>query len=204
MFNNAPKKDVHSCDVRPPAPKPKYIDALNKELTDTDKIDTSIASNFGTRDLLHGTENYPDLVYDIVPMTADQYFKLCSIIQGYSPEILKQQISEDKYKLNHLQQVLQTHKKQFPLPYVCFDSSSELYGQEGKHRMFLLGQNYGWDKKFPVQVIQNKNERLPISRLLGEKMATQNLALGMFSPATKEKYPNIQDRIKVYKEYGLK
>jgi hypothetical protein len=39
--------------------------------------------------------------------------------------------------------------------------------------MFLLGQNYGWDTKFPVQVIQNKNERLPVSRLLGEKMATQ-------------------------------
>lgn len=38
MFNNAPKKDVHSCDVRPPAPKPKYIDALNKEATDTDYI----------------------------------------------------------------------------------------------------------------------------------------------------------------------
>ncbi len=37
-----------------------------------------------------------------------------------------------------------------------------------------------------------------------EKMATQNLTLGMFSPATKEKYPDIQDRIKVYKEYGLK
>lgn len=37
-----------------------------------------------------------------------------------------------------------------------------------------------------------------------EKMATQNLSLGMFSPAIKEKYPNIQDRIKVYREYGLK
>ena len=151
----------------------KFWDYGTKELTDTDKIDTSVASNFGTRDLLQGNENYPDLVYDIVPMTADQYFKLCSIIQGYSPEILKQQISEDKYKLNHLQQVLQTHRKQFPLPYVCFDSSSELYGQEGKHRMFLLGQNYGWDKKFPVQVIQNKHDRLPIPRLLGEKMTTK-------------------------------
>ena len=151
----------------------KFWDYGTKELTDTDKIDTSVASNFGTRDLLRGPENYPDLVYDIVPMTADQYLKLCSIIQGYSPEILKQQISEDKYKLNHLQQVLQTHKKQFPLPYVCFDSSSELYGQEGKHRMYILGQTYGWDKKFPVQVIQNKYDRLPIPRLLGEKMTTK-------------------------------
>ena len=151
----------------------KFWDYGTKELTDTDKIDTSVASNFGTRDLLRGTENYPDLVYDIVPMTADQYFKLCSIIQGYSPEILKQQISEDKYKLNHLQQVLQTHRKQFPLPYVCFDSNSELYGQEGRHRMYILGQTYGWDKKFPVQVIQNKYDRLPIPRLLGEKMTTK-------------------------------
>ena len=38
MFNKAPKRDVHSCDVRPPAPKPKYIDALDKESTDTDYV----------------------------------------------------------------------------------------------------------------------------------------------------------------------
>ena len=151
----------------------KFWDYGTKELTDQEKIDTGVASNFGTRDLLQGSENYPDLVYDIVPLTPDQYFKLCSIVQGYSPEILKQQISKEKYKLNHLQQVLLTHKKQFPLPYICFDAKSELYGQEGKHRMFILGQLYGWDKKFPVQVIQNKDERVPISHLLGEKLATQ-------------------------------
>jgi len=36
-----------------------------------------------------------------------------------------------------------------------------------------------------------------------ETMATKDLALGMFSKETKAKYPDIKERIKVYKEYGL-
>ena len=36
-----------------------------------------------------------------------------------------------------------------------------------------------------------------------EKMATKNLADGMFSAETKAKYPDIQQRIQVYKEFGL-
>ncbi|MBE7022712.1 MAG: PHP domain-containing protein [Ruminococcaceae bacterium] len=37
-----------------------------------------------------------------------------------------------------------------------------------------------------------------------EKMATEDLSLGMFSRETKEKYPDIKERIKVYKEYGIR
>ncbi len=37
-----------------------------------------------------------------------------------------------------------------------------------------------------------------------ETMATKDLSLGMFSPETKAKYPNIKERIQVYKEYGMK
>jgi hypothetical protein len=82
-------------------------------------------------------------------------------------------MAADQYKLGHLEQVLDKYNKQFPLPYICFDRSSELYGQEGRHRMYLLGQKYGWNKKFPVQVIQNKYDRQPITALLGESLVTQ-------------------------------
>ncbi len=36
-----------------------------------------------------------------------------------------------------------------------------------------------------------------------EKMATKNLSFGMFSPETKAKYPDIKERIRVYRAYGL-
>jgi len=36
-----------------------------------------------------------------------------------------------------------------------------------------------------------------------ETMATKDLSLGMFSKETKAKYPDIKERIKVFKEYGL-
>lgn len=151
----------------------KFWDYGTKELTDTNKVDTSVGSSFGAKDLIAGKNNYPDLVYDIVPMTADQYFKLCANIQGASAEEIKSWMAADKYKLGHLEQVLDIYNKQFPMPYICFDRSSELYGQEGRHRMYLLGQKYGWNTKFPVQVIQNKYSRRPISALLGESLITQ-------------------------------
>lgn len=154
-------------------PEQQFWDFGTAEVTDTDKIDTSVGSSFGAKDLLADAKNYPDLVYDIVPMTADQYFKLCSLIQRESPETLKHWVEMDKYKLDHLEQVLDKYHKQFPLPYVCFDPDSELFGQEGRHRMYLLGKKYGWNKKFPVQVIQNKYNRHPISKYLGETLRTQ-------------------------------
>lgn len=154
-------------------PEHKFWDYGTREATDTEKIDTAVASTFGTKDLLNGSSNYSNLVYDIVPLTPDQYFKLCSLIQGYSPEILKQQIEADSSRLEHLKQVLIKYKKRFPLPYVCLDTSTELFGQEGKHRMYVLGDMYGWNKKFPVQVIQNKDTRLPIPSLIGEKLTLQ-------------------------------
>lgn len=36
-----------------------------------------------------------------------------------------------------------------------------------------------------------------------EKMATKDLALGMFSAETKEKYPNIKERVQIFKAYGM-
>jgi len=151
----------------------KFWDYGTKELTDTDKIDTTVGSNFGAKDLLAGNTNYPELVYDIVPMTADQYFKLCAKIQGVSADQIKSWMAADQIKLKHLEQVLDVYNKQFPMPYICFDRSSELYGQEGRHRMYLLGLKYGWNTKFPVQVIQNKYDRQPIPVLLGESLTTQ-------------------------------
>lgn len=36
-----------------------------------------------------------------------------------------------------------------------------------------------------------------------EKMATKDLSLGMFSAETKEKYPNIKERVQIFKAYGM-
>ena len=101
-------------------------------------------------------------------MTPMQYFQLCASLQDCSTDYLIDLIARDTGTLNHLEQVLTKYKRSFPMPYICFDQGCELYGQEGRHRMYVLGELYGWNKKYPVQVIQSKFDRKSRGDLLGE------------------------------------
>ena len=140
-------------------------DYKTPEIADGDYIDTSKASCFSAADLLKNPEQ-DNLVSEIMYMTPDQYFELCSKIQHVSPEDLKNDIGTDDYRLEKVKDIITKYKRKFPMPYICFAKDSEIYGQEGRHRLYALGELFGWDKEYPVQVIQNKDEYKPLDKLI--------------------------------------
>lgn len=90
---------------------------------------------------------------EVVMMTPEEYFQACSDY-GFpsshpSVETLKQQRYRDLNTLNHLKDVLIVYKKRFPMPILNKADA----GQEGLHRMLVIGDMFGWDHKVPVLVV---------------------------------------------------
>ena len=124
-----------------------------------DVIDTSKTGMSFYDDLLpNGDPEYMrdehNLVAHIEYMTPNEYYKQCSLYGfpgGVIPvEKLKQERRIDKKTLEHLKDVLTDYGHKFPIPFV----NKAERGQEGLHRMMVLGDMFGWDKgKYPVLVI---------------------------------------------------
>ena len=135
-----------------------FFDYKTAEIADDEYIDTKKGSNFSAQDLLDGSSDkaYENLESKIEQVTPKQYFAMCGRIQHQPAEELISQVKDDKDKLEHLVQVIKVYNKKFPTPYVNFVPNTEPEGQEGKHRMYVLGELFGWDTPFPVQVIRAK------------------------------------------------
>lgn len=157
----------------------KYLDEAHEfkdygtgEAHDKDVIDIKKASTFGTQDLLDGSADsvYDGVVYDIVEMTPTQYFELCSKIQGMSPDEIIEFISTDERQIKHIKDVILKYGKKLPLPFISFSDNIELSGQEGRHRMYALGEMFGWDEDFPVMLIQDASSKKTLGELLHESI----------------------------------
>ena len=85
---------------------------------------------------------------DIVMMSPTDYFNACAEIFQSTREKQIEQIKGNK-KLDELKRVLLVDKKQLVMPYLDYTTNN----QEGRHRMYLVGSMFGWDKKFPVAVV---------------------------------------------------
>ena len=92
----------------------------------------------------------------IIQMTPMQYFEGCALGFGTSVQSQIRQVKNDKGTLDLLNDVIDKYQKRFPITYLDF--SGETFGQEGRHRMYVAGERYGWDTKFPVLVIYSGKE----------------------------------------------
>ena len=99
---------------------------------------------------------------DIVYMSPSDYFELCAEMfrQTQNPDTniqkLKKQRGEwDKKDIDKYKQMMQDGVK-FDMPYISFVDGS----QEGLHRMFCIGELYGWDVEVPVLVIRPYNKEI--------------------------------------------
>lgn len=90
---------------------------------------------------------------DVVMMSPEEYFAQCAkygYIDGEkSVENLKASRRADKKILDHLKDVLLVAKSRFPMPVL----NKADKGQEGLHRMMVIGDLFGWDHKVPVLVV---------------------------------------------------
>lgn len=86
----------------------------------------------------------------IVMMSPNQYFERCA--KGFGTTFSEQfnGIKQNKDILNHLKDVLFVARKKLPMCYISDSNGSQ---QEGRHRMFVAGELYGWDRMFPVLLL---------------------------------------------------
>ena len=87
----------------------------------------------------------------IVQMSPNEYYSLCVKMFGRTVENLKRQrmLDEDESYIDSLKDVILKDKKQFPMTFISLPDKQ----QEGLHRMFVAGELFGWDEKFPVLLI---------------------------------------------------
>ena len=150
----------------------EFKDFGTEDAHEKDVIDTRKASTFETQDLLDSATNsaYDSISYEIVEMTPTQYFELCGKLQGKKPDEIIDFIGADKRQLTHIKDVILKYGKKLPLPYVSFSSVDEVSGQEGRHRMYALGEMFGWDEDFPVMLIQDASSKKTLGELLHESI----------------------------------
>lgn len=130
------------------------VNLLTGDVIDTSKTGMSFYDDLlpnGDPDYMRDEHN---LVAHIEYMTPNEYYEQCSLYGfpgGIIPvEKLKQERRIDKKTLEHLKDVLTDYGHKFPIPFV----NKAERGQEGLHRMMVLGDMFGWDKgKYPVLVI---------------------------------------------------
>lgn len=135
-------------------PEEKFWDYRTKDISGDSYIDKNRSEIRWVDDLLENPKYYAEvkgIVGAIIEITPNQYFEECAKLFDSTVEIQKRQIKNDKDILENLKQVILKYKRRFPIPYI------DIYhrNQEGRHRMYVLGELLGWDKKFPVLIIQD-------------------------------------------------
>lgn len=150
----------------------EFKDYGTTEVEGKNVIDTHKASTFATQDLLDGSTDaaYDNVCYTIIDLTPTQYFELCGKVQDMSPKEIIRFIGVDERQIAHIKDVILKFNKRLPLPYVSFSSVADVSGQEGRHRMYALGEMFGWDAEFPVMVIQDKSSEKTVGELLNESI----------------------------------
>lgn len=89
---------------------------------------------------------------EIVKMSPMEYYTECAnniFDSGHTVKDLIKQRTYDKNYIKELEEVITKKHTKYPMPYLNYAEK----GQEGLHRMYVAGELFGWDTKFPVLVI---------------------------------------------------
>ena len=153
--------DKHSKNEAYLDPEEKFWDYRTKEVQPGKYIDTSRSEIPWVDNLIHNIKYFEQnkgVTARIIDMTPEEYFKECATLFHSSVESQKKQIAADTETIEHLTDVIKKFGKRFPIPYINIANKS----QEGRHRMYVLGELFGWDKAVPVLIIQDVNNvRVP-------------------------------------------
>ena len=153
--------DKHSKNEAYLDPEEKFWDYRTKEVQPGKYIDTSRSEIGWVDNLIHNIKYFEQnkgVTARIVDMTPEEYFEECATLFHSSVESQKKQIAADTETIEHLTDVIKKFGKRFPIPYINIANNS----QEGRHRMYVLGELFGWDKAVPVLIIQDVNNvRVP-------------------------------------------
>lgn len=134
----------------------KFYDYKTKNINGNDIFDTSITGfsyydNFLNDKDLKYMQEAKGLTGSIEYLTPKEYFEEVSKMFGTSAERQIQSTASDTLNIEHLKEVILKYKRKFPLTYLNFTNDS----QEGRHRMYVAGELFGWDTKFPVLIVKS-------------------------------------------------
>lgn len=153
--------DKHSKNEAYLDPEEKFWDYRTKEVQPGKYIDTSRSEIGWVDNLIHNIKYFEQnkgVTARIVDMTPEEYFEECATLFHNSVDFQKKQVAADTGTIEHLTDVIKKFGKRFPIPYINIANNS----QEGRHRMYVLGELFGWDKAVPVLIIQAVNNvRVP-------------------------------------------
>ena len=91
---------------------------------------------------------------EIVQMSPREYFRGCAKVFNSTFDKQIRQVKEDKETLDYIQSEIDKGHK---LPLTWLDYSVEK-SQDGRHRMYVVGNAFGWDEKYPVAVFTTADE----------------------------------------------
>ena len=128
----------------------KTADVNGTEIFDTSRQETSYGEKF-IRLADTGKTDSQGRKSKIVQMSPQEYFLACADGFGSSYSAQIRQVADDEEQLQVLNDVIDKYHKRFPLTYLDYSGIS--FGQEGRHRMYVAGENFGWDTKHPVLII---------------------------------------------------
>lgn len=128
----------------------RTVDVNGTEIFDTSRQETSYGEKF-IRLADTGKTDSQGRKSKIVQMSPQEYFLACADGFGSSYSAQISQIADDEEQLQMLNDVIDKYHKRFPLTYLDYSGIS--FGQEGRHRMYVAGEKFGWDTKHPVLII---------------------------------------------------
>lgn len=166
-------------------------DVVDYNTTGVSYYNDFLSHNQSTIEYLRNNKN---LVGKVVMMSPEDYYQSCSeygFPDKHPPvEKLKQERRDDKKTLNHLKAVLTQYKHKFPMPYI----NKAENGQEGLHRMMVIGDMFGWDHKVPVLVVDwaDKERALKDANIKKQERIKSNIRTAV-REALRYNYTNIEE-----------
>lgn len=131
----------------------KTLPVNGTQVIDPNKTGMSFYDQFLTDKELDYLHNKKNLKGDIIMMSPEEYYEACAKYgfpnSPVSVDNLKRTRRLSTDVLEHLKEVLLVHKKRFPIPMLNIAEK----GQEGLHRMMVIGDLFGWNHKVPVLVV---------------------------------------------------
>ena len=177
----------------------KFYDYRTSEIDGENIFDLNKASNSDAQQLLDNRDSKywrdeKNTYSEIVEMSPMEYFTRCAEDCFDEPvdKLIKSR-RRDTYTLNHLKEVLLKYKRRFPLTYIWYATFNHPE-QEGLHRMMVAGDLFGWDKKFPVQIIRWVDEkRAQETKIWKHKREIERYLEIAINHALRYKYYNLEE-----------
>ena len=132
------------------------LEISDKDIFDTNKTGFSYYDNFLNPKDLEYMKRSKNRIGQIIYMTPGQYFNNTGKMFNRTGRADYYLTIENKGNIEHLKQVITKYKRKFPLPYLNIADNT----QEGRHRMAVAAQLFGWNEKFPVLVVTKYDNEL--------------------------------------------